>query len=400
MRFLLLPSNHTLSHLAKCLALRERLLAAGHEVHLAASAARSAFLRRLRVPHHLLPDLCEADGGSSPSFAWFRPARFEASVRAELELIHRLHPDRVLGVFRFTAAVSARLAGVPCDSLVCGCVTPACGEVLGFSPGEPGEQAQADALAFFRRASASRIGPALHRLGAAPVGDAWELVLGERTFLWDTPEFQPLRPLAGLVHVGPVSFAGWPVDPFALERLAALPPPLAVVCFGTGDSHAAVAARLTAVLLSMGFSVARASGGAGKVPDEGPRVASFEFLPMPEALARAALVACHGGQGIAFEALGQRVPVAVVPFQPEQAQNGRCLERLGCGLRLEHGPVALPGEPSAEESFLSRPVAGVAKRIDALLSAREGPSRRRAAAEMVGRSGGIAALASALERRP
>jgi UDP:flavonoid glycosyltransferase YjiC (YdhE family) len=35
-----------------------------------------------------------------------------------------------------------------------------------------------------------------------------------------------------------------------------------------------------------------------------------------------------------FEALQNRVPVIVMPFQPEQAHSGVCLERIGCGRRL------------------------------------------------------------------
>ncbi len=45
-----------------------------------------------------------------------------------------------------------------------------------------------------------------------------------------------------------------------------------------------------------------------------------------------------------FEALQQCVPVLVVPFQPEQAHNGVCLQRIGCGCRLVP-PVPFGGDP-------------------------------------------------------
>lgn len=35
-----------------------------------------------------------------------------------------------------------------------------------------------------------------------------------------------------------------------------------------------------------------------------------------------------------FEAMKFRVPSLVMPFQPEQAHNGVCLERVKCGRRL------------------------------------------------------------------
>lgn len=402
MRFLLAAAGNTLSHLAKCLALREALAARGHEVHLAAAPGRSGFLRDLGVPHEVLPEPGDVDRAAAPTLAWFRAPRFEACLRAEVDLLRRLRPDRVLGVFRFTGALSARLAGVPYDALVCGCMTPACAETLGFAPGAPGEAEQAAALAFFRRAAAGRIARALRALGLPPVDDAWALLLGDRTFLWDMPELQPLRPLPGLEHVGPIRWDGWPVDPGAAARLDALRPPLAVVSFGTGGGHAPVAARLAEVLQRLGYSVALGAGGREhpEWPAAGPRFAAFDFLPVERALGRAAVVACHGGQGIAFEALRQGVPLLVVPFQPEQAQNGRCLERLGCGLRLADLPPFLPGAPRAEELFLARAAGEVAGQISTFLADPEGPARRAAAARAVAATGGVPALVAALERRP
>lgn len=402
MRFLLAAAGNTLSHLAKCLALREALAARGHEVHLAAAAGRSGFLRDLGVPHEVLPEPGDVDRAAAPTLAWFRAPRFEACVRAEVDLLRRVRPDRVLGVFRFTGALSARLAGVPYDALVCGCMTPACDETLGFAAGEPGEPEQAEAIAFFRRAGAARAAPALARLGLDPVDDAWALLLGERTFLWDMPEFQPLRPLTALAHVGPIRWDRWPVDSGAAERLAALRDPVAVVAFGTGGPHGEVAARLADVLQQLGFSVALAAGSKEhpEWPAAGPRFAAFDFLPVERALERAAVIACHGGQGIAFEGLRRGLPLVVVPFQPEQSQNGRCLERLGCGVRLVRPPPFLPGAARAEDLFLALPTRELARRIAASLADPSGPARRAAAARAVAATGGVPALVEALERRP
>jgi UDP:flavonoid glycosyltransferase YjiC (YdhE family) len=402
MRFVLSAAGNTLSHLAKCLAVREALAGRGHEVHLVTTAGRSPFLRALEIPHEVLPEPGDVDRAPAPTLAWFRAPRFEACVRAEVELLRRVRPDRVLGVFRFTGALSARIAGVPYDALVCGCMTPACDETLGFAPGAPGERVQAEAIAFFRRAGADRAAPALRRLGLEPVEDAWALLVGDRTFLWDIPEFQPLRPFPGIAHVGPIRWDGWPVDAGAAERLAALRDPVAVVSFGTGGPHGPVAARLAELLQDLGFSVALAAGSREhpEWPAAGPRFAAFDFLPVDRALERAAVIACHGGQGIAFEGLRRGLPLLVVPFQPEQSQNGRCLERLGCGIRLVEPPPFLPGAERAEDLFLARPAAELARRIGAFLDDPAGPARRAAAARAVAATGGARAIADALERRP
>jgi UDP:flavonoid glycosyltransferase YjiC (YdhE family) len=404
MRFLLEPCNNTLSHVAKCLALREALEARGHEVFLAVSSQRAQFLDRIGVTRYeVLPDIQQADGGPSPSFAWFRAERVEFCVRAEVSLLRRLRPDVVLGVFRFTGPLSASLAGVPYDSLICGCMTPACSEVLGFAGDEPGAKVQADAITFFRRAGAQRIQSALSALRLNRVDDLWQLLTGRRTFLWDFPEFQPLDPAAGYHHVGPIRWAGWPQPQFDAARLDALRPPIAVVAFGTGCIPMPHAQQVITALRRMGHSVALALGGqpvplgldADCAPDE---LAAFEFLPVEHVLARAALVICHGGQGLIFEAMRQAVPVVVLPLQPEQAQNGRCVERLGCGQRLLRGKV-FDGHPSStRDDWLPRSSAALADELSRVLANKLHPAPLAHAAHLVQQHNGVETLARMLER--
>ena len=94
MRFLLLANNNSLSHLTKCLALREKLGARGHEVIVAAGHRHVSFLTRLDIEHVVLPDIQEVDGSPVPTFAWFQPQRFEKCVLAEVDLLRQLQPDR------------------------------------------------------------------------------------------------------------------------------------------------------------------------------------------------------------------------------------------------------------------------------------------------------------------
>ncbi len=337
MKLLLLPANNTLSHIAKCLALRACLAARDHVIRLAASRRHAPFLERLRVPHLVLPDIQEGDHGSIPSMAWFEPDRFATCVRAEAEAIRAFKPDRVLGIFCFTAPASTRLAGVPYDSLICGCMIPECRDVLGFDWGEPGIEAQARGLALFRRHAARLASVALARLGLPRVEDAYTLLKGERTFLWDFQEFLPLAAGPDVTHVGPITWDGWPRDGFDPDRVAAVGRPLALVALGTGWVPPNAVTRIVRVLLQLGYGVVLAAGGQRNLvalfPGE-PRVAAFEFVPIGEVLPLVSLVICHGGQMLVFEALRHAVPVVVMPLQPEQAHNGVCLERIGCGRRL------------------------------------------------------------------
>ncbi len=67
---------------------------------------------------------------------------------------------------------------------------------------------------------------------------------------------------------------------------------------------------------------------------EESRVKIILFPNLTRLLKRASLLITHGGQITVFEALKERIPVLVMPFQPEQAHNGICLERIGCGSLL------------------------------------------------------------------
>ena len=71
MRFLFIPGNNSLSHIAKCLAVREKLISNGHEVRIAVSKKNSYFLKNLGYDHFILPDIQEIDGAGFPSISWF-----------------------------------------------------------------------------------------------------------------------------------------------------------------------------------------------------------------------------------------------------------------------------------------------------------------------------------------
>jgi UDP:flavonoid glycosyltransferase YjiC (YdhE family) len=338
MKFLILPENHSLSHIAKGLAVAEVLQAKGHEVLLGVSEARAAFLEGRGVPWRVLPDLQDSDRSGYPTVAWFRdPRRLEACILAEVALMEAFRPDRVLGVFRFTARASTHLAGVPYDALNCGCMLPEYEEILGFAPEDPGREEQAFYLRAFFGFAGNRASRALEKLGLAPVPDLRSLLKGDRTFLWDIPEFAPLPAGTAATYVGPVLWHGWSQDALDVEALLAASHPLAIVTFGTCVNSARASCRLVSVLLDMGFQVLLAAGGQTTLLDEvprHPRLTVCNFAPLHLLYPRAALTVCHGGQLTLFEALAGRSPVLVLPLQPEQAHNGLCLARLGCGRSL------------------------------------------------------------------
>ncbi len=334
-----MPGNNSLSHVAKCLAIDKALRARGHDVLIAVSRKSAQFLTAIGREHAVLPDIQENDGGGMPTIEWFRRGdAIGACVDAEVKLLQEYRPERALGVFRFTLKASARIAGVPYDSLVCGCMLPDSDEVLGFAEGEPGRDAQRLALRNFFRYAAEKVERALSAYNIDGIGgDVRSLLKGERTFLWDFPEFSPLPDRPDLLYVGPISWNQWPYDAVDTGALTAGGRRLAIVSFGTCVAQAGVAERIARVLARMGYNVLLAAGGQREfltIGRDDPHITVCSFAPLPELFPSASLLVSHGGQMTVFEALCEKVPVLVMPFQPEQAHNGVCLERIGCGRRL------------------------------------------------------------------
>ena len=350
MKFLLIPGNNSLSHVAKCAVMEKALSSRGHSVLIAVAREHSDFLRRLSLAHTILPDIQESDGGALPSLNWFRSPDFlESCINAEIELLKAYQPDRVIGVFRFTLRVSTAVLGIAYDSFACGCMMPDVGEVLGFGPGEPKATDQALYLDNFFRFSAKKMGIVMDRLGLEPIQDIRNLLVGDRTFLWDYPQFMPLPRRKDRFYVGPLSWVHWPYRCSPPAPFAEKDHLLALVSLGTRQPCREVVEKVVHCLLTCGYAVMVACGGheelMGVLPED-PRVRCWLFAPLWQLLPHADLMVCHGGQMTIFESLRHRLPVLVIPSQPEQAHNGVCLERIRCGRRLAD-PIAFKGDTQA-----------------------------------------------------
>ena len=337
MRFLIIPGNNSLSHIVKSLAVQNRLISKGHECLIAITTERTEFLNRLNIPYALLSDIQENDGASYPTMNWFRDSRkIIDCIENEVNLIQSYKPDRVLGVFRFTAKVSSFLCGLPYYSLVCGCMLSHSQCALGFYDESPDFTDQRDFINMFFRSAAIKINRTLQRYNFVPVRDVREMFIGNQTFLWDIPEFMPVPEKNDVFHAGPVYWEDWPFD-FSGALPADDTKPLAVLAFGTCNGNTDIAERMIDLLLELDYRVVVAAGGQEKlvsVIKHDPRISCFLYVPFHKIFPHASLVVCHGGQMTIFEALSHCVPVVVLPFHPEQAHNGICLERIGCGRML------------------------------------------------------------------
>lgn len=338
MKILLVPGNNSLSHLLKCTCIADVLLSRGHEAPIAVARDHAAVLDRFGYEYHVLPDIQENDHASFPSFKWFRNPDFTSyCILSQVDLLQKVHPDRVLGIFNFTIAIAADMTNIPLDSLVCGCMLKESNDILGFHGTESEAACQKTNVDTFFSYATHKMNQALKKVTNRQINDIRDLLKGEKTFLWDFPEFMPLPPMADTFHIGPISYR----KNISLEHKVSITsiqtPPKAILSFGTCSGNRKVLERLVNVCLEVGFNVMIAAGGQKKylsLFQGNPKVESCLFPDLNNALAGASLLITHGGQITIFEALKSRVPVLVMPFQPEQAHNGICLERMGCGKLL------------------------------------------------------------------
>ena len=344
MRFLIVPENNSLSHIAKSLAICDGLFERNHEVLLAVGQRWVSFVQRTKIPYVVLEDIRDCSDSGFPSVGWFRDdTNIDTVIDEERSLLESYRPDRVLGIFRFTLKAAAELAGIRYDSLVCGCLLPGVIDAYGYKYNEVGGDKQAELMSGFFRYAGARLSRVLTKYGLDGIEDAREMLLGERTFLWDFPQFLPIDTSMNCTHVGPINWMDWPVDSSCRDNFKAYDGrPLAVLSFGTCVGDEKVARYLIEILGDMGFHILWAAGGQSEMISEEynvPWLDICEFAPLHKLWPQVRLLISNGGQMTIFEALRHGVPVAVMPFQPEQAHNGVCLEMLGCGRRLT------PGQP-------------------------------------------------------
>ena len=115
-------------------------------------------------------------------------------------------------------------------------------------------------------------------------------------------------------------------------------PPLIWITFGTVNSRFdAQADTWQAALRAVEDLPVQAVASVGRA---GPRLAApsntsiVDWIELPEILARASLIVCHGGSGTTLAALSAGIPLVVIPLLADQGSNATMVEELGAGVAI------------------------------------------------------------------
>lgn len=341
----------TLAHVGRPAALAAGLDPQRFEVHFAASPRFDALLGPLPHTRHDLDSIptsqfLDALDRGAPVYS---PDDLRSYVLADRKLLADVGPDVVVGDFRLSLSVSARLAGVPYATITnvywssvarqrfplpelpltrtlgvraAGIVFPLARPVAFALHTRPLNRVR-------REHGLGSLGPDLRRTYT----DA------DRVLFADAPELTPPHTLApGHEFLGPVLW-----EPAAAAPALPDDRPLVYVTLGSSGRGRLLNA-VVRTLAGLPVTVVVASASAG-LPDPLPRnVIAADYLPGTALARRAALVVCNGGSPTVHQALSAGTPVLGLAGNMDQHLSMRSVTTAGVGLlvRSEHAtPTAI-----------------------------------------------------------
>jgi UDP:flavonoid glycosyltransferase YjiC (YdhE family) len=364
----------TLAHAARPTVLARALDPARYEVDFAVDARFDALFGGSRWSRHTIRSVpsrqfLEALADGRPLYD---ESTLERYVAEDLELIDRVRPELIVGDFRLSLSVSARLAAVPYLTITNAYWSPHCREPYPL-PELPMTRRLGRRLAglLFRIAmpfaSAHHAGPLnrvrqRHGLPAlrpelrSIYSDADHVAYADVPELSSVNELPPNHRFLGPVLWSPeVDRPGWWSELRSDRQL---------VYVNLGSSGAG--GLLGTVLQALGglpLQVVAATAGRVELTRMPENALAADFLPGDALAARAALVICNGGSQATQQALAAAAPVLGIASNMDQHLNMQAIRRSGAGQLLPAG--------RATEARIRR-------KVEAMLA---DPDSRRAAAE-------------------
>ena len=283
-------------------------------------------------------------------------ARLEAQIAEDLGLLRSIRPDEVIGDFRLSLAVSARLAGVRHINLVNAFWHPDAPAPM-HAPCVPQIRAAGRALGdpifrlfrpLFLNSPLRTLNPVLSRHGVPPAASLQELYSSGDTLLHPDPEsFFPGWRDARSRFIGPLTWTPPLALPSWWARVRSDRP---TVYFSMGSSGSVEHSdQLVRGLAGLGLQVLWAAGGA--LPDEEVRdnIYRAPYLPLPEVAKLAHAAVLNGGSAQGYFFLRHKIPFVGVPDNLDQFLFMETLTRAG----LTSFAPMIPSDQVARKGLLA-----------------------------------------------
>jgi UDP:flavonoid glycosyltransferase YjiC (YdhE family) len=323
-----------------------------------------------------------------------------AYVRDDLQLLAAIRPDAVVGDFRLSLSVSARLAKVPYVNVTNAYWSPYARpdfQMPGLRAARWIPPAIGDRIFRMLRPLAFAVhARPMNRLrrahGLKPLrSDVREVYCdGDATLYTDIPQLIPTPGASAThAHIGPVAWSPAIDLPAWWDEATAGPPPIYV---SLGSSGAADALPMIVdAVRPLGCPIVVAT--AARAPQLRSTAGVFvaDFVPGERVAARSCVVVCNGGSPATLQALANGVPVIGIASNLDQFLNMGYVERVGAGTLLradrakpgavrsavaaaiEDSTFRLQARVIAEWARLLRPETAFPAAIARLIGAQPGP---------------------------
>lgn len=395
-RILFMAEAVTLAHVARAATLASSLDPGRNEVCLACDPRYNALLGPLPYPIRAISSISgqrffHALSRGSPIYD---VTTLETYVEADLELLRDWRPDVVVGDFRLSLGVSARLEGIPYLNVTNAYWSPYA-DLRVPVPDIPLVRyvgvglAQrlfdlARPLAFALHARPLNRVRKHHGLPLLPADLRHGYTEADQVLYADVPELVPMRKLPAnhrflghLAWTPRVPLPGW---------WAELPNDLPIVYLTLGSSgQARRLPDVLAALADMPLTVIAASAGHRLAGPPPANAWVCDYLPGDQAAIRADLVICNGGSPTSYQGLAAGKPVIGLAGNLDQYLNMSLIQAAGAGCLLR----AATASRREIQAAVCRGLESVAMRKNAVHLA-EALRRRDAAAVFRGVLEGLA----------
>jgi UDP:flavonoid glycosyltransferase YjiC (YdhE family) len=312
-------------------------------------------------------------------------ATLEAYCKADLALLEEVQPDLVIGDFRLSLSVSARLARVPYAALINAHWSPYTTIRHIPIPEHPATHWFGPRLAnpffqvlqpFLFKLHTGPINRVRMRHGLRPLSGLREVYCdGDYTLYLDAPGFAPTSSLPAHHHyLGPIIWSPSTPLPTWWEEVDLSLPTLYVTLGSSGQTTALP--HILSASESLGVNVLLATAGRGSPRHLPKRCYCSDYLPGSEAARRANLVVCNGGSATVYQALAEGRPVLGIASNLDQHLTMQLVSSQGAGLVLRPEGLRTGGVNTAVSRLLrEQDFSSAAQRIKVEFQQYDAPAR-------------------------
>ena len=346
-RLLIFAEAISLAHVARAVTLAQSLDSARYDVHLVCDPRYLALFDELGFPIHAIRSINSAvfHDRLAEGSPLYTTTELHQYVQEDLRMITEWQPDLVVGDFRLSLSVSARLTGVPYATVTNAYWSPYARPRF-LVPELPiterfGPHVAQGLFSLIRPLVFAQQAYALNKVrrdyGLHAVGYHLNHIFSDAdyTLYADLPELVPTINLpAHHRYIGPVvwSFGKLPYWWSSLRDSVRT----AYVTMGTSgrEDLTQLAAH---TLADMGWQVLMATARPGSVTGVRSDVWVANYLPGIRAASKADLVVCNGGSAAVYQALAAGTPVLGIPMNLDQYLMMHYLRRFESGDYIRAG---------------------------------------------------------------